>query len=191
MRTFISLNLDEETKKRILEIQLKVKEKVSEINKEFLSSIKWESEDKFHMTLFFIGEIDETNIDKVHFKLTEIENELDNYGMTFSVAGISGFPRLRFPRVIIIELENKDGKVFVLSEKINTKLKETGFQTDKKFFPHITIGRVKRDRKLNLIGIKERNNPKLEFEIKNFYLMKSELKSSGSEYFVLKKYKLK
>jgi len=191
MRTFISLNPDEDTRKRILEIQLKVKEKVSEINKDFLNSIKWEADDKFHMTLFFIGEIDETNINRVHSKLTEIENESDYHEMTFLATGINAFPGLRNPRVIIIELENKDKKVFVLSEKINSKLKEVGIQVDKKFYPHITIGRVKRDRKINLTNIKGKIDTELEFEIINFYLMKSELKSAGSEYSVLKKYHLK
>lgn len=190
MRTFISLNPDQETKKRILEIQFRVKDIISEINKEFLNSIKWETEDKFHMTLFFIGEINETDINRVHFKLTEIENDLDNNEMIFLSKNISAFPKLSSPRVIIVELENKDKNVFLLSESINSKLKEMGFQTDKKFHPHITIGRVKRDRKINLTSIKDKNNFELEFSIKNFYLMKSELKSSGSEYSVLKQYGL-
>ncbi len=133
MRTFISLNPDQDTKNRIVEIQLIGKEKISEINKEVLDSIKWETEDKFHLTLFFIGEIDQKDINRVHFKLTEIQNDLDNREMIFLSKSISAFPKLSSPRVIIIELENKDKNVFLLSESINSKLKEMGFQTDKKF----------------------------------------------------------
>jgi len=103
---------------------------------------------------------------------------------------ISAFPKLSSPRVIIVELKNKDKNVFLLSESINSKLKEMGLQTDKRFHPHITIGRVKRDRKINLTSIKDKNNFELEFSIKNFYLMKSKLNSSGSEYSVLKQYEL-
>jgi len=191
MRAFISLNPDYDTKKKISEIQLNVKEKVFEINKDFFNSIKWEPEDKFHMTLFFIGEIDEANINKVRFKLTEMENELENHEMIFSAIGINAFPKLKIPRVIIIELENKDKNVFVLSERINSKLKEMNIHSDKKFYPHVTIGRVKKDRKINLTGIKGKIISELEFGVKNFFLMKSELKSSGSEFSVLKEYNVK
>jgi len=98
MRTFISLNLDQETKKRVLEIQLRVKEKISEINKEVLDSIKWETVDKFHMTLFFIGEIDETDINKVHFKLAEIENNLNNNEMIFFVKKYKCLSKVKFSK---------------------------------------------------------------------------------------------
>lgn len=191
MRSFISINPDEDTNNKIFEIQQNVKEKISGINKNFLNSIKWETRNKFHLTVFFIGEVSESEIKNVDLKLTEIENEVRDLQMQFSVKCINAYPKLKFPRVIIIELENKDGNAFVLSETINSKLSETGIRTDKKFHPHITIGRVRRERKINLTGLGYTMLPEIRFPVSSFYIMKSELKSSGSEYTVLKKYELK
>lgn len=190
MRTFISLNPDIDTKKKISEIQIRLKEKISTINKSFLDSVKWESEINFHMTLFFIGEVSENDMNKIRNGLNVIEKELNTSEMEFTYKGIDAFPKLKYPRVIILDLINKDGKVFELSERINSALKKYGFQSDKKFHPHITLGRVKRDRKIDLSNIRDSISSDLSFKVNSFCLMKSELKSSGAEYTILEEYKL-
>lgn len=189
MRTFISLNPDIDAKKKISEIQIRLKEKISIINKSFLDSVKWESEFNFHMTLFFIGEVNEDDLNKIRNSLNVIEKELNTSETEFTYKGIDAFPKLKFPRVIILDLINKDGKVFELSERINSALKKYGFISDKKFHPHITLGRVKRDRKIDLTNIRDSVSSDLSFKVNSFCLMKSELKSSGAEYSVLEEYK--
>ncbi len=190
MRTFISINPDIDTKKKISEIQIPLKEKISSINKSFLDLVKWESEINFHMTLFFIGEVNETGLNKIRSGLNIIGKELQISDMEFTYKGIDAFPKLKFPRVIILDVTNNDGKVFELSDTINSALKEHGFISDKKFHPHITLGRVKRDRKIDLTGVRDSVSSDLSFKINNFCLMKSELKSSGAEYSILEEYKL-
>ncbi len=190
MRTFISINPDIDTKKKISEIQIRLKEKISTVNKSFLDLVKWESEINFHMTLFFIGELNDDDLIKIRSGLNIIGKELQIAEMEFSFKGIDAFPKLKFPRVIILELINKDRKVFELSERINSSLKDHGFISDKKFHPHITLGRVKRDRKIDLTAIRDSVSSDLSFKINSFCLMKSELKNSGAEYSVLEEYKL-
>ncbi|MDQ3194673.1 MAG: RNA 2',3'-cyclic phosphodiesterase, partial [Bacteroidota bacterium] len=181
MRTFISLNPAPATKQKILEIQEKVRSGISEINAEFLKFIKWESEDKFHMTLFFIGDINANQCHVIDSCLLDVKKELSIKEINFSAAGISAFPKLRFPGVIIIELKDEDKRAFDLSEKINHCMKESGFFQDKSFRPHLTLGRVKRDKKLNLTELKD-ISIELNFSVESFYFMESKLKSSGSEY---------
>ncbi|MBS1552984.1 MAG: RNA 2',3'-cyclic phosphodiesterase [Bacteroidetes bacterium] len=190
MRTFISLNPDIDTKRKISEIQIRLKEKISTVNKSFLDLVKWESEINFHMTLFFIGEVNEDDLSKIRSVLNIIGKELQISEMGFTFKGIDAFPKLKFPRVLILDLTNKDGKVFELSDTINSALKEHGYISDKKFHPHITLGRVKRDRKINLTCIRDTLSSDLSFKVNSFCLMKSELKSSGAEYSVMEEYEL-
>jgi 2'-5' RNA ligase len=190
MRTFISLNPDIDTKKKISEIQIRLKEKISTVNKSYLDFVKWESEINFHLTLFFIGEVNENDLNKIRSGLNIIGKEIKISEMEFTFKGIDAFPKLKYPRVIILDLTNKYEKVFELSGTINSDLKEHGFISDKKFHPHITLGRVKRDRKIDLTGIRDSVSSDLSFKINNFCLMKSELKSSGAEYSILEEYKL-
>lgn len=189
MRAFISLNLDLDTRKESSEIQGLVKDKISELNSNFLNAIKWEPMDKFHMTMFFIGELNSEKQKEVMDNLAMINLNTDRE-LKFDAISINAFPKLKFPRVIILELINENKNVFLLSEKINEQMKSCGFTNDKKFHPHITLGRVKRDKKINLNELRNVSIGKLSFSVNSFYLMQSKLKSTGSEYTVLKEYKL-
>lgn len=191
MRAFISINIDNDTRKKIFEIQKEVKGKVAEINREFLDAIKWETSDKFHMTLFFLGEVSEAKLILLTNELNKFSENFETEIISFSAKGINAFPKLRFPRVLILELENPDKKVFELSEKINDVCKKIGFISDKKFHPHITLGRVRRDKKINLTELAGKIKTDLSFSVNGFYLMESKLRSSGSEYHIIREYKFK
>jgi RNA 2',3'-cyclic 3'-phosphodiesterase len=190
MRTFISLNPDEPVRKKISEIQNYVKEKISDLNPEFLNSIKWEPENKFHLTLFFIGETDENKVSVIHSGLKKLESGISFKEINFKLKSINAFPKLKYPRVLILELDNEDKKVFELSNKINSVLKEIGFENDKLFHPHFTIGRIKRDHKINLTKLENNIEIDLNFYVNKFFLMESKLKKDGSEYSVIDDYKI-
>lgn len=188
MRIFLSLNPDELTKQQIFMIQENLKSSIFKINKKFLNSIKWEDENKFHLTLFFLGEVDEVKLNMISSALDNLQNNLSLSEIYFTANGINAFPKLRFPRVLYIDLKNEDKKAFELYEKINHVLRDLNFVSDKEFHPHITIGRVRRDHKINLSELKDQINTSLNFSVKNFYLMESKLTGRGSEYSVIKQY---
>ncbi len=188
MRTFISLNIDGATKEKVSDIQTSVIQNIFLANEKLLDSIKWESKDKFHITLFFIGDVNKEKLKAIDNALSEIGSQLNFEELRFRTAGINAFPDLRYPRVIILDWINEDKKVFELSQKINSALGKIGYKSDKQFHPHITLARVKRDKKINLSELRNINIPDLTFMVSGFYLMKSELNSKGSEYSVVKKY---
>lgn len=185
MRTFISINLDDLAKSEIGIIQQRVKNEIESLNKEFSKAIKWEAKEKFHLTLFFIGELNQQKTDEVRSRLIKLEKITDTNEMSFEANGISAFPNLKFPRVIVLKMNNPEGSVFKLSEKITESMSEIGLKSDKAFHPHITIARVRRENKINLTKLKNFPEINLKFSVNNFYLMKSELKSTGSVYEVL------
>lgn len=190
MRTFISLNPDENTKDEIFKIQKDLIRCISDLNGKLHNHIKWESKDKFHLTLFFIGETNESQLSKTDGRLSGILTDNFADGITFGYGGINAFPKMRYPRVIILELVNEDKRAFDLYRNINSALKSLEIHCDKKFHPHITLGRVKRDHKINLSELNFSTDHNLNFTLSDFCLMESKLKSSGSEYSLIKKYNL-
>ncbi len=187
MRAFISLNLSEKTKREVFEIQNEVKK---HLDNYILNSIKWEGWDKFHQTIYFLGDIKEKIVNDISKEFEKIKDEINFNEIKFKATGINAFPKLRYPRVLIIELENLDENAFGLYDKICEKLNVYGFKPDKKFYPHITLGRVRRDKKINLEFLKDKMEVNLNFTLNNFYLMESILDSKGSVYKEIKSFSL-
>jgi RNA 2',3'-cyclic 3'-phosphodiesterase len=187
MRAFISLNLSEEKKKEVFEIQSEVKKL---LDSDEINFIKWEGRDKFHQTIFFLGDVEDNIIQNISTDLEKIKSEINFNEIKFTATGINAFPKLRYPRVLIVELENPDGNAFTVYDKICEKLSCCGFKPDKKFHPHITLGRVKRDKKINLESLRDKINLNLSFTLNDFYLMESKLDSHGSVYREIKRFTL-
>ncbi|MFA5404388.1 MAG: RNA 2',3'-cyclic phosphodiesterase [Ignavibacteria bacterium] len=187
MRAFISLNLSEEKKQEVYGIQSNVKKLLDDRT---VDSIKWENRDKFHLTVFFLGDLSESMVRDISADLEKINKEIDFSEMKFTSSGINAFPKLRYPKVLIVELENPDGNVFHFYNKICEKLNKYGFKPDKKFHPHITLGRVRRDKKINLELLRNKIKINFNFTLSNFCLMESKLDSRGSVYKEIKRFTL-
>jgi len=190
MRLFISLNPDKDTLSKIHSVKETLKNRINEIDRRFIDYIKWENQDKYHLTMFFIGE---TNVDRckeIEYSLKETEGILNYDELNFSFREFNAFPNLKYPRVLFLDLNNGNGKVFSLADKINSILNRLGYKNDKKFYPHITLGRVKRDRKLNLASLNKDTGINHNFTVRELCLMQSKLLEHGSEYKVLNKYRI-
>jgi 2'-5' RNA ligase len=187
MRTFISINLSEETKRKIFEIQNEIKFHFDDDTK---YSIRWEDSDKFHITLFFLGDVIDKQVDIIKNELSLINEDKIYKVINFKNKSINAFPNLKNPRVLIIDLENEDRQIYRLYEEIYSALGKCGFEPDKKFHPHITLGRVKRDRNIKLKNLEQLNIPVLEFNVNEFYFMESKIDSTGSTYKTLKRFDL-
>ena len=190
MRVFISLNPDDSVKEKIKDIQNELKMMVRSGNRYFMKHIKWEEQVKFHMTLFFIGEISEDLFSGIDNGLSRVLNRPVFDKIKFEFTGIGAFPNLKYHRVLIAEFLNEDKKIFELSKRINELMSRSCLKIDRSFHPHITLGRVRRDRKINLKEIVKEIKSDINFTVEEICLMESKLKSSGSEYSVLKKYKI-
>jgi len=190
MRLFISLNPGANTLKKIAYVKDQLSDRIDILNTHFKHHIKWEQYSKFHMTLLFIGETDENRVNDIDKLLEKNVSNFLSSELHFQFKEYNAFPNMKYPRVLFLELTNQDGKVFSLSEKIETAMIEFGIKSDKKFYPHITLGRVKRDKKINLKNLDTSLNDFHSFTVSEFCLMKSVLTKFGSEYEILKRYAL-
>jgi len=166
MRTFIAIETPKEVSLTLKEIQKKF---------EGLGKINF-TQEPYHLTLKFLGEISEDQCTQIKdilksIKFKPFELELTQLGV---------FPNENYIKVIWVG--TKDKEVNELQQQIDSKL--TGmFGKDPRFHAHITLGRVKfvQD-KIRIKELLKTKIPSLKFEVKEFKLIKSELTPEGPEY---------
>lgn len=161
----------------------------------------------YHLTLKFLGEVEEDNISKtmeigkifgvskkesktLFLSIKEALNNVSFESFRVKTTKIGVFPNTNFVRVLWIGLEPED-RIIELQKKVDESLKEF-FRQEKEFKPHITLARVKfvRDKEKFIENLKKIKIEEKEFEIKNIKLIKSELTPNGSVYedlFVIQK----
>ena len=64
--------------------------------------MKWERPEKIHITLRFLGDLEEDTVAAINDNLSKFigQREIES-----GLSGLGGFPDLRFPRVLFIGLE--------------------------------------------------------------------------------------
>jgi len=175
-----------------LEIPENIQSKISELKDEVIggsSDLKWEKRDKIHLTLKFIGEVEDELVGPLINSLDFLEQcnkincRLTKFGFFF---------RQGIPQILWIGL-SVDEFLFDLVGQLNSKLTKFGIPVEeKKFKPHITLLRIKRKfpedwvTKFNSFII-----PETIFTADNILMIKSELLPESSKYTVLKKFNLK
>ena len=172
MRAFISINIPEEIRKEIKKIQ--------DFLPEFFG--KRTELQNLHLTLKFLGEVEEKDAEEVKEKLREIK--IEKFATEIDEIGVfSG----DFIRIVWLHMKDCDN----LQKQIDNALKNL-FKSEKRFMSHLTIARIKgiKDKKRFLQDLKKIKIEKIKFKVDKFYLMKSELTAEGPRYSVLEEYNL-
>lgn len=179
IRTFISFETPALIREKMLELQTELKKSNAHV--------RWEPESKFHVTLIFLGNIEEQLLLKI---ITVIQESLTTFTV-FDVIyqNLGAFPNNRTPRIIWIGCQNPDGKLQQMKETLDKQLEQFGIQAEhRQFHPHITLGRVKspKGRKDLTQKLESLTFQPMETTITEIAIMKSVLKPEGSEYSILK-----
>ncbi len=175
MRTFIGIKLPEKIKEDIYEI-------ISHL-KESRANVKWVERENLHITLKFVGEINEDLFHKMEEQLKVIS--FNPFEIVLNGCGV--FPNYYRPRVLWIGINFKENTLESLFNKIEDILLPLGINKEERSFkPHLTLGRVKSSKnKENLI--KRFREDKIKkyhssFMVENFTLFESVLKKEGPIY---------
>jgi RNA 2',3'-cyclic 3'-phosphodiesterase len=187
MRTFIALELSAEMKDFLALLQDKLRKAGADVS--------WVKPHNIHLTLQFLGEIDETHA-------STVADILDTYAPTIpqfkmSLGHLGAFPRLTSPRVIWIGLHRGENEAVKIAEDLKGYLAELPLLTDERpFSAHITLGRTRSGfNRLELIKqlqitAQDFESDKLACVIDKITLFKSTLASTGPLYEILKEAKL-
>ena len=134
MRTFIAIELSEEIKDSLTQIQSHLKYAGADV--------KWIEKDNIHLTLKFLGEIDDKKCEKVKSALDEIAKSAKSFEI--SLKDIGAFPKIDFPRVIWVGLDKGAKESTELALKIDKALSKLGLDKETRpFAAHLTLGRVR------------------------------------------------
>lgn len=169
MRTFISIDIPEKIKKEIVKIQSSLPEFIGK---------KTEFEN-LHLTLKFLGEVDEKKIGEIKKRLKKIK--LNSFEAEISSIGMFS------DRIIWIGIRN----CVELQKEIDEKFQDL-FEKEKRFMGHLTIARIKeiKDKKKFREEVKKIKIPEMKFIVENFNLKKSKLGRLGPIYEDIEVYKL-
>jgi RNA 2',3'-cyclic 3'-phosphodiesterase len=172
IRTFIAFELPEEIKAYLGEIISGLKPKAG--------GVKWLQPQGLHVTLKFLGGIDEQLV-------PQLSRELDSLAPAYppiqvDLSRLGAFPDTRRPRVIWAGLSGDIRVMSDIAERVDKICTSFGLEPEKRpFRAHITIGRLKIPTVVDLAQ-EVRVSP---FTIENIVLYKSELAPSGARYSAL------
>ena len=176
MRTFIAFEISDAIKTELSRIQSHLKYAGADI--------KWVDSNNIHITLKFLGDINDSMAAKVCAILDNIAKGASPFTAEASLFG--AFPDIDFPKVVWAGLgigsENTE-KIFL---QLDEELSNIGFQKEKRAFTsHLTLGRVRTGK--NILALKEKLASAklpagLSQKIGSIVLFKSTLTPSGSIY---------
>ncbi|MEE8449799.1 MAG: RNA 2',3'-cyclic phosphodiesterase [Thermodesulfobacteriota bacterium] len=185
MRTFIAIELDDSLAGKVRDMQDKLQSQ--------LDGVRWVAPGSVHLTLKFLGEINEQMIEEVSRQLDAVAS--DKGAFSLRPKGAGAFPDLRRPRVIILAAGEGSEQVAGLEKDISSRLENIGFPRGRRpFSPHFTLGRIKRwNARLDLAKLLEPFADYVfdPFKVEEFILFRSELRPEGARYTKLARFLFK
>ncbi len=146
------------------------------------SAVKWVATENLHVTLRFLGDLSPQRLAQAR----ELTRLLDGAFAPLASGWqeLGAFPSPRRAQVIWLGLADEAGRVQGLAQEVNARLLRAGFgQPDKPFAAHVTLGRVRRERRIDWAAASDRlTMPAAAFSIRTIVLFKSRLTPAGPEY---------
>ena len=176
IRTFIAIELPE----KIIYTISKVQEEI----KSYGLKLRWVRPKNIHLTLKFLGDIQEADTEKVARAISE--SVAGHHAISLAVKGIGVFPGIKKPRVLWLGISRQLDLLTALQQTLDDKLEAMGFPKEKRAFKgHLTLGRIKS--KIDPKTLHEVLKKITPFESEDFFadrivLYKSDLKPGGAVY---------
>lgn len=134
IRAFIAVELEPALKDRISEIQSELKKTDADI--------KWVNPNNIHLTLKFLGYVEEKKLEEIKHAIEKIAKDFLNFSIETSQIGI--FPEKGTPRVIWIGIKKGKEILTKIAFELKEEIAKLGIpKEDRPFQSHATIGRIK------------------------------------------------
>lgn len=177
MRAFIAIELPQELKEKIYAFSQKITKRLQ---------VKLVEEENLHLTLVFLGEISEKELNTVK----EILSKIKVGEIKLKLEELQVIPGKSKPLIIWIKVGGQTGKLFSLYKQAVDNLLNQGFcfkRDNLEFKPHITIARVKGGGARSFEDIKIKGS----FLADRVALFESKLTSEGSVYSKIGEFEIK
>ncbi len=180
IRAFIAIDLPGDLQKRLEQVSARLKQRVNR------SAVRWVPANNLHLTLKFLGDVSEANLDLLKEVLQSVVAEHSSF--EFSVGGLGAFPTMRRPRVIWVGIEAPP-ELTAVQSALENRLARLGYSPEERpFSAHLTLGRVARtadsqDVQKIADGLQAM---KIGFlgavQVHHVHLYRSDLEPTGAEY---------
>ena len=184
IRCFFAIELPGELKARLHQFIADLKTRAD--------GVKWVKSDSLHITLKFMGNLPERQVDTLITALISKPVRVSPFEVR--IAEFGAFPNHRRPRVFWLGVESLPRQpLYSLFRQLEARLEPLGYEKEsRRFAPHLTMGRVKSGQTFDTLWQWTRAHPfePFRFSVDSFVLMQSILKPGGAEYKQLQKYPL-
>lgn len=147
------------------------------------SGIRWVRDGKLHVTLSFLGEIDEARVPEICAVASEVAARQAPFSVSVQEAGV--FPDWRRLRVVWFGLKD-GGNLARLAEALCDVRNLLGLPPDRPFRAHLTLGRstgpLSAEQKQSLSKALAPFKGSYPFDVSRVILMRSSPSAAGSEY---------
>jgi len=172
MRLFIAIDIPEDLKEKLSRI-------VTRLKKCGLDA-KWVNTSNIHMTLKFLGETREEDLDKIENIINATSSMFTK--LELNTAGFGFFPSENSPRVFFLSTDNEE-ILKNISLQLEDKLEILGFPKEGRFKSHLTIARFRSKKNIDCLKEEIKNiSIKAKFAVSEIILFKSLLKPTGPVY---------
>ena len=188
VRAFIAIELPGQIKAALSQLQDDLKTSKS-------AAVKWVAPEVIHLTLKFLGNVDEAEIPALNKALSEAVKGVAPFYLELGEPGT--FPSSQAPRVVWIGVGGETEPLLTLHKNIDHVLTSLGFPPEKRAFsPHLTLGRVREEalpgekRRLGESVAALKTGAKSSFRVESLSLMRSRLTKEGALYSCLASFAL-
>ncbi|MBI4637242.1 MAG: RNA 2',3'-cyclic phosphodiesterase [Candidatus Rokubacteria bacterium] len=146
--------------------------------------VAWVVPDNLHVTLKFLGQVDEARLGEVASALAAAAAGVAAFD--FVVQGLGAFPSVDRPRVVWAGAGEGAGALVTLASRVEEALGPLGFAAEARpFSPHVTLGRLRAPRRDPALAAALGASPGQVFgriRAARVSLMRSDLSPRGARY---------
>jgi len=180
IRTFIAVDIGDALRQRTALLQQNLARLAPEV--------KWVEENNMHITLLFLGEVNELDLVPICRILKDQTHGFPSF--TLEIGGLGAFPTVRRPKILWAGIQEGADDLKRLHQRLEQPLLELGCyrREDRAYSPHLTLGRLTEDDRAEAWGpiiAKHADWHGGSAQIDKILVMSSELRRSGPVYSVI------
>jgi len=180
MRLFVALELSDAVRDAIRDLNGRLQRARADV--------RWVRPEGMHLTLKFIGEVSEEKLAPIKQALSAPRSAKP---VEMNFRGLGYFPNERRPRVLWAGIEASEN-LAEMAAQVEAALEPLGVERENRpFVPHLTLGRFKGSKRLDLLQKEIAALPSTEFGrivTSEFFLFQSKLSPKGAEYTKLERF---
>jgi 2'-5' RNA ligase len=180
LRLFVAIDVPEAIKDAI-------ETDVVDALRDRLAGARWTRPDGRHLTLKFLGNVDDDRVNEIGRTLASVASEHSSFRASFGEVG--GFPTLKRPRVLWIGMDDGAEPMSELAAQLERSLEPLGFEPEgRPFSGHFTLARFPKPRTIE--DLPELAVPRDVFHVSEVVLFRSQLHPKGARYTALERFPL-